>query len=57
MDEKSENAQDLPEGAVIIEINRQPVEDLAAAKDLVHTGHNLFLVYFQGFQRYVVVNK
>jgi serine protease Do/serine protease DegQ len=57
VDEKSENAQDLPEGAVIVEINRQPVEDLAAAKDLVHTGHNLFLVYFQGFQRYVVVNK
>jgi len=57
VDPKSDNAQDLPEGAIIVEINRQPVEDVAQAKALVHPGHNLFLVYFQGYQRYVVVNK
>jgi serine protease Do/serine protease DegQ len=57
VDEKSDYAQDLPLGAVIVEINRTPVDDLAAAKALLHAGHNLFLVYYQGYQRYVVVTK
>jgi serine protease Do len=57
VDEKSTYAQDLPQGAVIVEINRSPVADLTAAKLLVHSGHNLLLVYYQGFQRYLVVTK
>jgi serine protease Do/serine protease DegQ len=57
VDEKSTYAQDLPQGAVIVEINRSPVDDLAAAKALLHPGHNLLLVYYQGFQRYLVVTK
>jgi serine protease Do/serine protease DegQ len=57
VEEKSAYAQDLPQGAVIVEINRSPVDDLAAAKALLHTGHNLLLVYYQGFQRYLVVTK
>ncbi len=57
VEEKSTYAQDLPQGAVIVEINRSPVEDLASAKALLHSGHNLLLVYFQGFQRYLVVTK
>jgi serine protease Do/serine protease DegQ len=57
VDEKSTYVQDLPQGAVIVEINRSPVEDLASAKTLLHSGHNLLLVYFQGFQRYLVVTK
>jgi serine protease Do/serine protease DegQ len=57
VDEKSPSAQDLPQGAVIVEINRSPVDDLAAAKALLHPGHNLLLVYYQGFQRYLVVNN
>jgi serine protease Do/serine protease DegQ len=57
VDDKSEYAQDLPQSAVIVEINRQPVDDIAAAKLLIHTGHNLLLVFYQGFQRYVVVSK
>ena len=57
VDEKSDYAQDLPLGAVIVEINRTPVDDQAAAKALLHAGHNLFLVYYQGYQRYVVVTK
>jgi serine protease Do/serine protease DegQ len=56
-DDKSVYAQDLPAGAVIVEINRAPVDDLAAAKSRLHAGHNLFLVYYQGYQRYVVVTK
>jgi serine protease Do/serine protease DegQ len=57
VDDKSSYAQDLPQGAVIVEINRSPVDDITAARALLHSGHNLLLVYFQGFQRYVVVTK
>jgi Do/DeqQ family serine protease len=57
VDEKSTYAPDLPQGAVIVEINRSPAEDLATAKALLHSGHNLLLVYYQGFQRYLVVTK
>jgi serine protease Do/serine protease DegQ len=57
VDDKSEYTQDLPQGAVVVEINRSPVEDLAAAKALLHLGRNLLLVYYQGYQRYVVVTK
>jgi hypothetical protein len=42
---------------VILEINRSPVNDVAGAKALLHSGHNLFLVYYQGFQRYIIVTK
>jgi hypothetical protein len=42
---------------VIIEINRTPVDDLNTAKALLHPGHNLLLVYFQGYPKYVVVSK
>ncbi|HEY5228772.1 MAG TPA: Do family serine endopeptidase [Opitutaceae bacterium] len=57
VDEKLEFAQDIPLGAVIMEINRTPVEDLVTARALLHPGHNLLLVYFQGYPRYVVVPK
>ena len=57
VDEKSDYAQDLPQGAVIVEINRSPVDDIASAKALLHPGRNLLLVYYQGYQRYVVVTK
>ena len=54
---KAEYTQDLPQGAVVVEINRSPVEDLAAAKALLHPGRNLLLVYSQGYQRYVAATK
>ncbi|MFZ1056126.1 MAG: Do family serine endopeptidase [Opitutaceae bacterium] len=57
VDEKSDYAQDLPLGAVIVEINRAPVEDIATAKALLHPGRNLLLVYYQGVQQYRVVTK
>jgi S1-C subfamily serine protease len=57
VDDKLEFAQEIPLGAVIMEINRTPVEDLVAARALLHAGHNLLLVYFQGYPRYVVVPK
>jgi Do/DeqQ family serine protease len=55
VDDKSDYAQDLPVGAVVIEINRSPVEDLAGAKALLHPGHNLLLIYFKGAQNFLVV--
>jgi S1-C subfamily serine protease len=57
VDDKLDFAADLPLGSVIIEINRTPVEDLDTARALLHPGHNLLLVYFQGFPKYVVVQK
>ena len=53
--ENSEHAQELPVGAVIVEINRIPVSDVANARAALHPGHNLLLVSFRGYQRYVVV--
>ncbi len=40
---------------VIMEINRQPVTDLATARTLVKTGRNLLAVYDQGGARIIVV--
>jgi serine protease Do/serine protease DegQ len=40
---------------VIMEINRQPVTDLATAKTLVKTGRNLLAVYDQGGARIIVI--
>jgi Do/DeqQ family serine protease len=57
VDEKSEYAQELPVGAVIVEINRIPVDDIASAKAALKAGRNLLLVYYQGFRNYVVVTK
>ncbi len=53
--ENSEHAEDLPVGAVIIEINRIPVADVASARASLHPGHNLLLVSYRGYQRYIVV--
>jgi serine protease Do/serine protease DegQ len=53
--ENSEHAEDLPVGAVIIEINRIPVEDVASARASLHPGHNLLLVSYRGYQRFIVV--
>jgi Do/DeqQ family serine protease len=53
--ENSEHAEDLPVGAVIIEINRIPVADVATARASLHPGHNLLLVSYRGYQRYIVV--
>ncbi len=41
---------------VIMEINRQPVADLASAKSLVNPGRNLLAVYDQGSARIIIVN-
>jgi hypothetical protein len=57
VDEKSDYAEKLPVGTVIMEINRNPVDDLATAKALLRVGHNLILVQFRDIRRYLVVTK
>ena len=46
----------FPQGAVIEQINRKPVADLAAAKALLHDGRNVALVYFKGVRRFMLFN-
>ncbi|HEY5078559.1 MAG TPA: Do family serine endopeptidase [Opitutaceae bacterium] len=57
VDEKSDYAESLPVGTIIMEINRNPVDDLATAKALLKVGHNLVLVQFRDIRRYLVVTK
>lgn len=45
----------LPVNAVIMEIGRQPVTDLASAKSLIQSGRNLVALYHRGSVRFVVV--
>jgi serine protease Do len=42
---------------VIMEINREPANDLASAKRLVKSGRNFLLVYYRGAARFLVVNE
>jgi serine protease Do/serine protease DegQ len=57
VDEKSDYAEKLPVGTVIMEINKNPVDDLATAKALLRVGNNLILVQFRDIRRYLVVTK
>jgi len=42
------------QGAVIEQINRAPVTDLASAKKAIHPGRNIALVYYRGVYRYII---
>jgi serine protease Do/serine protease DegQ len=45
----------LPPGAVIVEINRNAPTDLAKARSLVESGQNVLAVYFDGTVRYLAI--
>lgn len=47
-------AQTFPQGAVIEQINRMPVNDLASAKRALRDGRNIALVYYRGVYRYIM---
>ncbi len=47
----------LPQGAVIEQLNRVPVTDLAAAKRVLRDGRNLIFYYYRGVRRFITVNK
>ena len=47
----------LVPGMVIVDVNREPVTDLASAKALLKRGErHLLLVYFRGAYRYLPVD-
>ncbi|MEX2381321.1 MAG: Do family serine endopeptidase [Opitutales bacterium] len=48
-------AEYFPEGSVILQVNRQTVSTLDAARELIREGRNVFLLRFQGAYRYVAV--
>jgi len=47
-------SETFPQGAVIVQLNRVPVTDLASAKKQVREGRNLAFVYYRGAFRYVM---
>ena len=46
--------ENFPQGAVIEQVNRVPVTDLATAKQALHDGRNLALIFYRGVYRYVI---
>jgi serine protease Do/serine protease DegQ len=54
VDNDSPYRQYFPQGAVIVQLNRAPVTDLASAKRLLHEGRNLAFVYISGVYRYII---
>ena len=51
--ENSAYSQIFPRGAVIVQLNRVPVTDLASAKRELRDGRNLAFVYYRGAFRYI----
>ena len=51
--ESSAYSQIFPRGAVIVQLNRVPVADLASAKRELRDGRNLAFVYYRGAFRYI----
>ena len=41
-------------GYVIVQVNRTPVSDLATAKQALHDGRNIALIYYRGVFRYLM---
>jgi serine protease Do/serine protease DegQ len=46
--------ENFPQGAVIEQINRVPVTDLASAKRALRDGRNIALIYYRGVFRYLM---
>ena len=55
VDSRSDYARQFVHGMVIIEINREPVDNVAGARALLRQGRNLFLVYHRGAMRFLPV--
>ena len=57
IDEKSPFRESFRVGAVIEQINRVPVTDLASAKKALRDGRNIALVYYRGVYRYIIFQR
>lgn len=55
--EDSPYASRLVPNLVIVEINRSAVQDVAGARELLHEGRNLLLIYYRGIYRYMTLRK
>lgn len=55
-DPTSRYADVLPEGAVIVEINRRSVSDVSSAREALRQGRNILLVHYRGAFRYVTID-
>ena len=47
----------LPQGAVIEQLNRVPLTDLASAKRVLRDGRNLVFYYYRGVRRFISINN
>ena len=47
----------LPQGAVIEQLNRVPMTDLASAKRVLRDGRNLVFYYYRGVRRFITLNN
>ena len=57
IDEKSPYQESFRVGAVIAQLNRLPVTDLASAKKALRDGRNIALVYYRGVYRYIIFQR
>ena len=56
IDNNSVYRDNFPQGAVIEQLNRVPVTDLASAKRALRDGRNIALIYYRGVFRYLMFN-
>ena len=54
IDDNSPYRENFRAGAVIEQLNRMPVADLATAKKALRDGRNIALVYYRGVYRYII---
>jgi serine protease Do/serine protease DegQ len=54
LDDASPYRENFRAGAVIEQLNRVPVTDLASAKKALRDGRNIALVYYRGVYRYII---
>ena len=54
IDDSSPYRENFRAGAVIEQLNRLPVTDLATAKKALRDGRNIALVYYRGVYRYII---
>lgn len=55
VDPQSPYANDLPVGAVIVQVNHRPVASIAEAREFLRPGRNVLLINYRGAQQYMMV--
>lgn len=55
VNQQSPYADQIPVGAVIMEINRRPLENMATASELLQPGRNLLLIHYRGAFHFITI--